>query len=112
LRIDLIKPVDRRHQEACPDPGILEHQFAVGLGMEAGPRPDSAVPEFEPAPAFLVARHDLGDEIALLDARPEFRVAERLVLEQARQAEKNERELDGRKGHDAPLLHCFRSRSV
>ena len=56
------------------DGRVLEHQLAVGRGMQAGAGADVAVLELEPAAAFLVARHDLRGEIALLQP-----LAERLV---------------------------------
>ena len=67
--------------------------------MQAGSGGDLAVLELEPAPGLLVARHDLRHQIALFQPRPEGGMAERLQLEQLRQAEQDERELDGGEGH-------------
>ena len=47
-------------------------------------------------PHFLVARHDLGGEIALLEPLAERLVPPALELQHQRQAEQDERELDGR----------------
>ena len=56
LRIDLLKPVDRRRQQAGADSGVLEHQLDVGIGMLAGTRDHDTVLELEPAADFLIAR--------------------------------------------------------
>src|SRR5258707_10195442 len=67
--------------------------------MQSGPGGDRPVLELEPASGLLVARHDLRHQIALLEPGPEGGMTERLQLEQLRQAEQNERELDGGEGH-------------
>ena len=74
LRVDLVEPVDRRHQQRGADLGVLEHQLDVGLCVQAGAGRDHAVVEGVPAPDLLVARHDLRHEIVLLHPRLEFRV--------------------------------------
>src|SRR5258708_34755235 len=67
--------------------------------MQAGPGRDPAVLEPEPASGLLVPRHDLRHQIALSQPRPEGTVAEGLELEHLRQAEQDERKLDGGEGH-------------
>src|SRR6202045_2402124 len=75
--------------------------------MQARPRCDLAVLDLEPASGLLVARHDLRHQAALLQPGPESAVAERLQLEQLRQAEQDERELDGGEGHGVLPKACL-----
>ncbi len=84
---------------AGADGRVLEHQLAVGRGMQARAGADVAVLELEPAAAFLVARHDLRGEIALLQPLAERLVPPALELEHHRQAEQDERELGGLERH-------------
>ena len=99
LRIDLVEPVDRRRQQAGADRGVLEHQLAVGAGMQARPRTDLPLLELEPAADLLVARHDLRHQVALLEPRAERRVTKGLELQQLRQAKQDDRELEDREVH-------------
>ncbi len=99
LGVDLPQPVDWRHEEAGADCCVLEHQLAVGCRMQAGAGADRAVLELEPAAAFLVARHDLRGEIALLQPPAERFMPPALEFQHHRQAEQDERELEGREGH-------------
>ena len=99
LGVDLVEPVDRRRQQLGAPCRVLEHELDVGARVQAGPGADPAVPDGEPASGFLVARHDLRHQIALFEPGPEGGMAERLELEQLRQAEQDERKLDGGDGH-------------
>src|SRR4029077_995495 len=89
LSIDLVEPIDRRHQKRSANRGILEHQFDIGTGMQSGTRDHVAALELDPAADFLVARHDLGDEIMLFQLRVELRVPSCCMFEKLRRAQKD-----------------------
>ena len=72
LRVDLAQPVDRRGEQLDAGGGILEHQLAIGLRVQPCARANDAIPELKPAADFLVARHDLGDEVPLLEPLAEM----------------------------------------
>jgi hypothetical protein len=74
LGVDLVEPVDRRQQKRNAGFGVLEPEFDVRLFVQPSVRGDDAVFEAEPPPDALVARHDLSDEIVLLDAPVEMRM--------------------------------------
>jgi hypothetical protein len=99
LRVDLVEPIDRRHQQRSADLGILEHQLDVGLFVQACAGRDRAVVEGEPAPDLLVARHDLRHEIVLFHPRLEFRVPPGRMFEELRRAEQDDRQLYRGKCH-------------
>ncbi len=103
LRIDLVEPVDRRHEQADAQRSVLERQGHVGISAQPRSRRDASVTDRVPAADFLVARLDLRYEIALLEPRPECRVAPGGIFEKLRQAEQDERELHRRK-HDFLLI--------
>src|SRR5947209_18345847 len=67
--------------------------------MQTGARGDLAVLKRDPAAGLLVPRQDLRHQIALLEPCPERGMAERLELEELRQAEQDQRKLDGGEGH-------------
>ena len=104
LRVDLVEPVDRRHQERGADLGVLEHQLDVGLFVQTGAGRDRAVVERVPAADLLVARHDLRHEIVLLHPRLEFRVAPGRMFEELRRAEQDDGQLDRGKCHGFLLI--------
>ena len=104
LRVDLVEPVDRRHQQRGADLGVLEHQLDVGLGVQAGAGRDHAVVEGVPAADLLVARHDLRHEIVLFHPRFEFRVPPGRMFEELRRAEQDDGQLHRGKCHVVLLI--------
>ncbi len=90
LSVDLVEPVDRRHEQRGAGRGILEHQLDVGLFVQPGPRSDLAVAQFDPAADPLVARHDLGDQIVLAQARLEGRITPGRDLEELCRTEQDD----------------------
>jgi hypothetical protein len=72
--------------------------------MEPGPRRDLAGTELEPAPDLLVARLDLGDQIALSQAVAELRMPARRNLHHLRKAPQDDGELGCRDGHGRSSL--------
>ncbi len=114
LRVDLVEPVDRRHQQPGADLGVLEHQLDVGLFVQAGAGRDHAVVERVPAADLLVARHDLRHEIVLFHPRLEFRVPPRCVFEESRHTEQDDGQLHRGKCHVVLLIsrHSARARSA
>ena len=104
LRVDLIEPVDRRHQQRGADLGILEHQLDVGLLVQPGARCDLAVVEFVPAPDLLIAGHDLGDEVVLLHPRLEIGVTAGRHLQELRRTEQDDRQFDVGESHGFLLV--------
>src|SRR5947207_3618288 len=92
LSIDLIKPIDWRHQKRGTNRGILEHQLDVRISMQPGTRGHVAVLELDPAADLFVTRHDLGDEIVLFQPRLELGMPPCRMFEKLRRAQKDYRQ--------------------
>src|SRR6516165_6564858 len=103
LGIDLVEPVDRRHQKRSAGFGVLEQELDVRFLVQPGTRGDDAVFEPEPPPNTLVACDDLSDEIVLLDAPVEMRMPLRGALEEPRHAEQDQRQCHPCERHDVLL---------
>jgi hypothetical protein len=99
LRIDLIEPVDRRHEQRRAELRVLESEDNVGLRMHPRPRRALAVANGEPAADLFITRFDLRDEVALTEAHTERRISPRLVGEDLCQAEQNGPKFQRRKQH-------------
>src|SRR6516165_3275952 len=67
--------------------------------MQSGAGSDFAVLEFDPTADFFIARHDLRDEIMLLQPRLELRMPPRRAFEELRCAEQDDRQLQRRERH-------------
>ena len=99
LRVDLVQPVERRRQQISAEGGVLEGDGDVRIGVDAATRGHPAILDLEPAANLLVARHDLGDEIALRQAFGVGGVKFRRQRKRFRQAKKNDFELAGCDAH-------------
>ncbi len=102
--VDLLEPVDRRHQQRGADRGVLERERHVRLGVLARARRDAAAEHLVPARGLLVARLDLRNEVALLQARAKRRMAPRRELERLGEAPQDGGEFRGGDRHGTFLL--------
>jgi hypothetical protein len=71
LRIDLIEPVDRRHQQVGTERGVLEGKRHVGVRAQSVSRGHLAVTDGVPTADLLVPRLQLRHEVAFLESRLE-----------------------------------------
>ena len=71
LRVDLIEPVDWRHQQIGAERGVLEGKCHVGVRAQSVPRRHFAVADGVPAADLFVARLELRHKVALLESRLE-----------------------------------------
>jgi hypothetical protein len=104
LGVDLVEPVDRRGQQRGADRRVLEGERDVRHGMEPGARGDLAATDLEPAADLLVARLDLGDEVALAEALAELRIAPRRDLHRLGKSPQDDGESGCRDAHGRPSL--------
>ena len=77
---------------AAPSAAFLNASVMSGEAWSPAPERDLAVADLVPAAGLLVARLDLGDEIAFGEPRPEMRVAARSVLHELGKAPQDGRE--------------------
>src|SRR5258708_39953790 len=71
LRVDLIEPVDRRHEQIGAECGRLEAERDVGVGAQPRAGAYPPVADRVPAADLLIPRFELPDEIAFLKPRAE-----------------------------------------
>src|SRR5262249_35632174 len=74
LRVDLVEPVDRRHEQIGGDRGGLEGERDFSVGAQPAARRHLAVADRVPTTDLLVAGLELRDEVALLEPRAEGRM--------------------------------------
>ena len=104
LRVDLIEPIDRRHQQIGAERGVFEGERHVGVGAQARTRCHLAIADRVPAADLLVARLELRDQVAFLQPCPEGWISPRRVFEQLRQSPQDDPESHRREhGHLPPL---------
>src|SRR5262249_61651534 len=77
----------------CSTQAVLKRQVDVGTTTQPHARTDPAVADRVPAADLLVARLELGDDIALLEPRPECRVPPARIGHQLRQSPQDDPEL-------------------
>ena len=96
LRVDLIEPVDRRHEQIGGDRGGLEGERDFSVGAQPRARRHLAVADRVPTADLLVAGLELRDEVALLEPRAEGRMPPGRVREKLRHPPQDDLELHRR----------------
>src|SRR5262245_23308832 len=96
LRVDLVQPVDRRHQQIGAERRGLECQGDVGVAAQPASRGHLAAMDRVPAADLLVARLELRHEVAILETRVEGRMTPGGVPEQLRHSPEDDLEFHDR----------------
>src|SRR5262249_8928261 len=96
LCVDLIEPIDRRHQQIRAQLRSFEGNGYVRAFAQSGAGGNPAILDGKPASNLFVTRLKLRDEVAFLQARSKGGTAPSRIFEELRQSEQNDAEFYGR----------------